>query len=953
MRPKTWAVLEYLVSRPGILVTKSELLDAVWPGQAVTESVLSKSIGELRVALGDSFKNPKLIETVQRRGFRFLEVLPESPDAASLPASTNLADTRVTKLVVGREDELQRLTAALATAHHRRRQSIFVSGEAGIGKTTLLDAFLDDIASSSEKRPVWVAQGACLEQHGVREAYLPVLAALERLARQYDSDRMIGLLRRVAPTWLAQLPLFIGDDDEAALRQALQDINPERMLREFATFVETLTVDTTLVLILEDLHWSDSSTIDLLWLLAQRSDPAKLLMIGTFRPADAIARDHPLLRVTRTLRVRRQCIELPLSRLPEEEVVHYLRQRFPNSDLSPALARPIHRHTNGNPLFLIGVVDHLLAKGSIRETAFGWSLTDSPDAIALGIPDDVRLLIENDLKDSSAADVALLQAASVAGDDFTPPLLAAALELDLTEVEDRCESLARARRFLRVTGHAEWPDGSIARRYSFVHELYRQAVYTQIAEGLCMRLHRRIGRTLETAYGARHLEIAPELALHFERGRDDDRALRYLSSAAMRARLRFANREALGYIELALGIVSRLSDDQTRLRQELALRLTQGAILVDLRGFGSEEVRENLEHATRLATAAGTPAQQFEIAYARWYLHAMRAERDEAILSATRLRLLAGWLGDQERAIALSVAVRTAAYDMQLVEARRLMHDLSSLDVIKKRALPTLGPDPILVAATHAALAAWFLGDCDEARARVYEALAQARQLGHFFTLAGVLTHSALLEVLNRNGAAAKELATEAIAICEEHGFPYWRVIAAMYCGGALIALGQTAAAIAMIKTALAAITAMHFHLSSGFGHASLANAFLIEGNFEDGLAAAEAGLAICESSLDRTFAPEIWRLKGELLMGSRPREAEVCFQRSLDLAQRIQAKSLEARAAISMARLWRARGDLAAARALLDRTCKSWVMQRSNPDLIDARALHEQLTAEAQLAAP
>ena len=306
MRPKTWAVLLYLVERPGALVTKEELLDAVWRDVAVTPDTLTKSIGELRVALGDELKRPRFIETVHRRGFRFIGKMGEE-------AASGATGTSADRVFVGRAAELQQLAELYAKACAGERQIVFLEGPAGIGKTALVDAFLDSPPIAGSLAPPWIGRGACIEQHGTHEAYLPVLQALDQLAQRPDADRLVALLRRAAPTWLAQLPWLIGDDAEA-LRQTLQAARPERMLREFAVLTEALTAELTLVLVLDDLHWSDQSTVDLLALLAQRREPARLMVIGTYRPADLTVQDHTLSPVIHTLRRHRQCVDLALAR---------------------------------------------------------------------------------------------------------------------------------------------------------------------------------------------------------------------------------------------------------------------------------------------------------------------------------------------------------------------------------------------------------------------------------------------------------------------------------------------------------------------------------------------------------------------------------------------------------------------------------------------------------------
>ena len=969
LRPKTWAVLRYLAERPGVLVTKHELLDAVWPGVAVTESVLSKSIGELRVALGDSFKTPRLIETVQRRGFRFIApVSPEHhPEVRDLAAELSTQDSALRTPFVGRTKELQRLAVLLAKARAGERQVVFITGPAGIGKTALVEAFLDSPAVREAAAPLWIARGVCFEQHGPREAYMPVIDALERLARRPDADRLVALLRRVAPTWLAQLPGLVDDAETQALRQSLQAVRPERMLREFAALTEVLTTDVTLVLVLEDLHWSDASTVDLLAVLGARRESARLLVIGTYRRADAIVHEHVLLGATRTLQARRQCVELPLPDLTEEGVRSYLQARFPGSTFPPALARVIHTHTDGTPLFMVGVVDQMQSRAQILDTEPGWELRAPPEKLDLGVPDDVRLMIEDQHRALSPADRALLEAASVAGNEFTALVLAAALGCEVADAEMRCEAFVHAQRFLRVAGYVEWPDRSVARRYAFRHELYRQVVYAAIPEGHRMGLHQHLGEALEAAYGVRAMDIAPQLALHFERGRDDVRALHYLAAAATRARQRFASREAIGYLEAALALVRLLPDEDERHRRELELRLPLGATVADIHGFASERVRENYERASALCQMVGSAAQRFDVLYARWYLHAMHADREEAIAFAAELADLARRLRTAEhRMLADSVQVRTALYDGRFADASRCMPRLRVRPRGRQRvaAAVAYGADPLIAATSHFAMALWFLGYPERARTTARAAVERARASGHFFTLSAVFVQTAIVELLCRNAAEGAELARQAVSLSAEHGFAFWNAVASLLAGWALVQQGQWSEGSAAIERALSAMQATGTRFLSAFAYAFLAEGHLRAGALADGLSAADAGLAVTQATLDRAYEPELWRLKGELLLAQskvegarsttkagrkRPDtagQAEACFQRALVVARGSRAKSLELRAVTSLATVWQGRGCATEAHRLLGGVCKWFGARSRSADLSEARALLSKLAS-------
>ena len=271
--PKTFDVLHYLVTHPDRLVTKDELLDAVWPETTVTDAVVRVAIGALRKALDDTTPPPRFIATVPRRGYRFLAPVTVA-DVAASTAATPAPQASLTPasppLLVGREAMLQRLGAAWARACQGQRQVVWVTGEAGIGKTTIVEAFRAAVAMDPT---VWLAVGQCVEHYGTGEAYLPVLEALGQLYRGPSGSRLVTLLRQHAPTWLVQMPWLLTLAHREQLRDELQGTTRERMLREFAEVLDTLTAETPLVLIFEDLHWSDYATLDLVALLARRRTP--------------------------------------------------------------------------------------------------------------------------------------------------------------------------------------------------------------------------------------------------------------------------------------------------------------------------------------------------------------------------------------------------------------------------------------------------------------------------------------------------------------------------------------------------------------------------------------------------------------------------------------------------------------------------------------------------------
>src|SRR5262245_8860452 len=604
LRPKIFAVLHRLLDHAGRLVTREELRAAVWPGTAVSESVLRGTIRELRDALGDDAVDAKLIETVPHRGYRFIAALTTMQPAriTAAPAPGEPAGAPHPMIFVGRDEELARLHAWLEEAMRGARQVVFVTGEAGIGKTALLDSFL---ASAANLAGVSTARGHCVGHYGSSEAYLPLLEALGQLCRQPGRERVIALLSRHAPTWLAQMPGLIDDAALEAAQRRVQGATRERMLRELAEALEVLTTDNTLVLTLEDLHWSDYSTLDLVSLLAQRRTPARLLLVGTYRPADVILSGHPLKGMKQELRVHEQCEELPLRLLTDVEVGQYLAARFPRQRLPTDLRHAIHRPTEGNPLFIVNVVDYWLSKRVLVETAGEWQLTARVEDAAAGVPESLRQMIEKQLSRLTPDECRLIEVASVAGAEFSTALIAMAFEEDADRVETLCEGLAARDQFLRPTGTEVVADGAVRGRYRFRHALYQQVLYERVAAARRVRLHRRIGEWLEHSSRSQAASIAAELAMHFERGHDPERAIRHLTDAGDTALRRSAHPEAISLLTRGLNVLAALPETPERVQQELALQATLGAALTVTKGYAAPEVEHAQQRAFQLCQQIG------------------------------------------------------------------------------------------------------------------------------------------------------------------------------------------------------------------------------------------------------------------------------------------------------------------------------------------------------------
>jgi predicted ATPase len=392
--------------------------------------------------------------------------------------------------VFGRESPLSHLQEAFERALRGRRQVVFITGEPGIGKTSLVGAFVERVLAQTE---MMVARGQCVEHYGEREAYYPMLEALSHLSRQANGAVLTDVLAKHAPTWLVQLPWLVTPGRRQALQRETLGATRERMLREISRALEELTAETPLALVLEDLHWSDYSTVDLLSAVARGTECAHLLVLGTYRPVEVILGHHPLKSVTQELQMHALCEELPLELLTEADVAAYLAARFPQSGLADSLARVIYSHTEGNPLFMVSAVDDMLARGLISARNGCWELTVPTGNIDLGVPESLQQIVEKQIDRLSDLEREVLEAASTAGMQFSAWVVSAGLGADAALVEDCCESLARRHDLIRSAGLEELHDGSISARYEFMHSLYREVLYGRQSPLRRVRLHQRIG----------------------------------------------------------------------------------------------------------------------------------------------------------------------------------------------------------------------------------------------------------------------------------------------------------------------------------------------------------------------------------------------------------------------------------------------------------------------------
>jgi DNA-binding winged helix-turn-helix (wHTH) protein len=546
LTPTEYGVLAYLVTHAHRLVSHRELLDAVWPGTAIEPQAVKSNIFRLRRLLEDDPRRPRYIETLSRRGYRFVGILAPDMAEGDRPAA-------LTSRLVGRENALSELLQCASAASTGTLQMVFVTGEPGIGKTALVEEFQRQLAPASPApRVLW---GQCLEGFGSKEAFYPVLEALGPLARAPDQE-FVQMLASRAPTWLVQFPDLLTPQHRETLRQEILGATRERMLREVCQALETMAAARPLLLLLEDLHWADASTLDLISALARRRVPARIMVVATY-PSDVAGSAQPLHSLKRDLVARQLCREIVLQPLTEAEIARYLGSS-PGGQPPDELAALLHRHTEGNPLFMKAVLQDLVGRGMAERDGDAWRLRTPTAEIVLEVPETLRQMIGAQIDRLDGPEQRVLEVAAIAGMSFAPALSAPTADLDPGVFEACCGALARRGHILRLGGTQELPDGRIVQRYGFTHALYREVLYERQAPAQRATLHRRRAERLEAVFTDALDEVTPELAHHFEKGAEPGRAVKYLRRAAELAVRRYALEEARTNLQHALSLAEHL-----------------------------------------------------------------------------------------------------------------------------------------------------------------------------------------------------------------------------------------------------------------------------------------------------------------------------------------------------------------------------------------------------------
>jgi TOMM system kinase/cyclase fusion protein len=858
------------------------------------------------------------------------QVLYESMARSRLEAA---GSTSLTPLV-GREQEVGLLRERWAQVMDGRGQVVLLSGEAGIGKSRLVQVLTEQVASEPQ---AWLTPCQCSPYHQ-NSALYPMIELLERVGLRFDRDEapqqklrklegfvvQYGLpLAETVPLFAALLSISLGAD------YAPLTVSPEQQkqktLQAFLTIFLRIAAQQPVLFVMEDLHWVDPTTLEFLSLLVDQGPTARILALWTFRPdfrPPWTGRSH----VTQVM----------LPRLPRRQAVEMAARVAHRKTLPAEVMEQVVAKTDGVPLFIEELTKMVLESGLLQERTERYELSGPlpPLAIPVTLHDSLMARL-----DRLAAVKGLAQLGATLGREFSYELLQAVSPWDEGTLHRGLQQLVAAE-FLYQQGLP--PQAT----YAFKHALIQEAAYQSLLKRTRQQYHQRIAQVLETQF-PETTETQPELvAHHFTEASLTEQAVHYWHHAGQRASERSAHVEAIAHLRQGLALLETLPETPQRLQREVDMHIALGASLIATKGFAAPEVGETYTFARQLCEHLDHPHQLFPILRGLCSYYLTRAEyqaaralgeqlltlaqqvQDAAMLMAAHRWMGQTWLWLGAPAAALThFAQGMALYDPQ-------QHHASAF--ISRQVAN-------VVCHSHAALALWSLGYPDQGLRQIGEAVTLAQQSAHPFSLGFALSGAAVFHQYRREVRAVQERAEATIVLATEQGFQVWMAFGSMLYGWALAQQGQAQEGIEQITQGLLALRATGTEGGRPYFLALLADAHGIRGEPEAGLTALAEALALVDTTGERWYESELYRLKGVLLLqqsSDHQAEAETCFAQAMTIAQSQQAKSWELRATTSLAKLWLQQGKRDEARELLA-PIYSWFTEGfDTADLQEAKAL-------------
>ena len=910
-------------------------------------------------------------------GFLSIEGLPSEPDRP---------------VFVARKKELEKLDTFLTRMLAGKGQVVFIKGDAGTGKTALIQEFT--FRAQKTHSDLIVANGKCNAQTGIGDPYLPFIEILGLITGDVETRWSAGAIsRRQAvrlwnlipdsveallkngpdliktfvpgpalvsrsqhfasgfPEWLSGIQKLVEQKETLPADPMLQQ---SHLFEQYTKVIEALAQKHPLLLILDDLQWTDAGSTSLLFHIGRRISGSRILIVGGYRPAEvALGREekqHPLVPVINELKRDFRELEMAIGEGADSDFVEAFLDTEPNN-LGKEFRETFFRHTKGHPLFTIELLRGMEEQGLlVKDKENRWVEGEGLNWDTL--PVRVDAVIEGRISRLTEKLRDVLTLASVEGEEFTAEVVARMQETEVRELIrllshelDKRHHLVSAKGIKRLTTQR-------LSMYLFKHILFQRYLYNGLDEVERSYLHEEVGNTLEMLYGEQADEIAVQLARHFLEAGVTEKAITYLQKAGTKAVQLSASEEAIAHFNKAIELLSKLPDTPERKQMELMLQISLPAPLVTIRGYGAPEVEQALSRVQELCEQLGEVPQLVTVFCLLCMFYFMKAEYHKSIEMGEQARRIAEPADDSFSKVVIYSTMgwpllnigefeRSLDY-MNYVIDRYTIEEFSSQTFI-------YGQDTGVIAYTWKAVLLFLLGYYDQSKQSGLEAIALARKLNHPFTLGFGLTLGCELNWFLRDFETIKKYIEELIPLSAEGGFIYWWGHGIFYQGERITLEGKVDEGIVQMNKALETLLATGTETCMTRLNARLAEACVKVGRVDEGLTAIERALDVLHRNDERYYEPELHRLQGELLLiqgeSSAESEVESCYQKALESSRSLKTKSLELRAAMSLSRLQHKQGKKDEARSLLQEIYDWFTEGFETGDLKEAKALLEELS--------
>jgi predicted ATPase len=903
------------------------------------DPVVRINAGRLRGKLAEYYQtrgsNDPVVIALPRGGY-----VPEGTWRRDTVGELPVAVKPAVPQIVGREPELSALRTAFSAAIAGNGFAVMITGEAGVGKTTLTEEFVADLAAAGVH--AFFATGRCSERLAETEAFVPIIECLDDLLHREAAGEVAQWLRDTAPGWYARVArhsLEAGPNDNGQTSQ-------ERLRRQFVSFFEELSKHRPVVLFLDDVHWADPSTCDLLTYLAERMSRTRLLLLMAYRPATAFS-ERPLNKLRVDLEPRGKCRELPVSFLTGADVTNYIAQEFPQNTFPEALAQLVHERTEGNALFMAEMLRYLREHGVLVEQDGKWSCSKPASEIRQLIPVGIRSMVRLKVQQVKEEDRKILLSAAVQGLQFDSTVVAKVLSLDPADVEERLQALDGEHDFVRAAGEREFSDGTLSARYRFIHVFYQHALTESLAPNRRATLSLQTARSLVELTGAGARGLASEIALLFEAGRDAANASEFFLHAARNAARVFAYAEAATLCERGLKMLATLPEARERNSQELRFSVIQGLALMASRGYAAPEVEKAYTKARELCLLVGDKRRLVPVL---WGLHTCYVNRSDLPSALTVAQEMVQSTEDTTEPIsrveALHALGSTFVFMGRLQEGRETLERIFAAYSVKDHLLQEsiYVMDPFVTSLSLLARVLVYSGFLDQALEKAEESIKLAQRLAH----PPSLTYAMLWRGYVRNMRGENKQCCEDLELTMEmsrkHDLPLFLEWARIVTGSALSRMGHLDEGISEMRRSLKRQSEMGSLLDRPYCLTVLAEALLAKGAREEALALCDEVITFTARTDCRCYEPETHRVKGEVLLAagqdSLLRDVEAEFGTALELAGKTGCRLLELNAAKSNFRLHRRIGNAGRATQELRSVLEQFTEGIETPVLVEARQM-------------